>query len=160
MMILGLLCAVGVAMVAYRIFKLASEIRVIMNVAVEDKGFQIRMPCLGPAERSRLNSEFWSIRILKIPATLTLIETILLAAALKILDRIAIVMVLAAVSQLVPILLAYGVQLWRHYRFGRFNLERFDPKHVVDRELALTVIYCSALMPPLTVLLYLGIFGR
>jgi hypothetical protein len=115
--------------------------------ASQDKGFGMRRPSLGPAERKRWNEEFWRWKVMRVPIVLTLLEGLLLAFALRIPRGLFELWLFLAVWQVVPLALLYGGQLWLLFRFGRFHLERFDDKQQVARWTAIVLIAMCAWMP-------------
>lgn len=121
--------------------------RSLLRSAQENEGFAMRRPTLSPSEWRAWNSEFLRWRFFRAGFWLGIAEGLLLALALQRLGRLPALLLWIQLFQLLPFFLAYALHLWLLYRFGRFNLQRFDPSQGVSRQLVILLVACSAWVP-------------
>lgn len=119
-------------------------------------GFHLRRSSLSPQEWSRWNTEF--LGLWKFPALLAVAEGVLFSVLLK---KTALLLSLVGwlvVGQMLPMLGLYVINLGLLYRYGRFNLERFDEKQELRRQLTRLLWIGCLWMPFPSTLLFL--WGR
>lgn len=115
--------------------------------ASKDEGFQLRRPSLSPNEWRQWNREFWGWSMLRIPLTVTLFEGVLLAVLVRIPSALPLLLLFSLVLQIFPVMLSYALHLWLIFRYGRYNLRRFDATQNCSRQILTLFFYTSLWMP-------------
>lgn len=113
----------------------------------ENKGFAMRKSSISPTEWKRWNNEFLRWRFFRVVFWLGLGEGLLLALALQQASKIPILLPLIILCQLLPFGIVYLLHLWLLFRYGRFNLQRFDPSQNATRQLAILLMVLAAWTP-------------
>jgi hypothetical protein len=119
----------------------------LSKTAKETKVFALRKGSLSTSEWKQWNKEFIRWRLVRIVVWLALAEAVLLALALRVPLKLPILLPFVFLMQVIPTFTVYGLHLWLLYRYGRFNLQRFDPMQYVFFQLALLLMIFAAWMP-------------
>jgi len=152
------LILLGLLPFAHFAWKVAVQFRALRERASEQKGFHLRRASLSIAEWRRWNEEFWTWKTTRFPLLLVVFEGIIMAYLLKLSSKLPFLWAWLGVLQILPLATVYFLHLWLIFRYGRFNLQRFDSGQQTSRALIAFLFYFSAWLPVVGSWLYVFLF--